>query len=105
VHALERAAIVGTCNPGGAGKWRREYADALEGADVIVVQDRDDAVALTTRERVSLEVVIDANLAVNRHDRGVEEGVAEAGVHVVGALVGDRHPRPVIDEVERLRIG
>ena len=104
VHALERAGFVGTCNPGGAGKWRREYADALEGADVIVVQDRDDAVALTTRERVSLEGMVDAHLAVNRpHERGEGKRVAEAGVHIVEALVLDL--RPVVDEVERKRVG
>jgi 5S rRNA maturation endonuclease (ribonuclease M5) len=43
VHALERVGCVATCNPGGAGKWRDEYAEALRSADVTVVQDRDDA--------------------------------------------------------------
>jgi hypothetical protein len=43
VHALERAGSVATCNPMGAGKWRREYAEALRGADVVVVADRDEA--------------------------------------------------------------
>jgi hypothetical protein len=42
VHALERAGVVATCNPGGAGKWRTEYNDVLKGATVVVVQDRDD---------------------------------------------------------------
>lgn len=32
-----------TTNPGGAGKWRDEYAEALRGADVVVVADRDAA--------------------------------------------------------------
>ena len=26
VHALERAGVTATCNPGGAGKWREEYS-------------------------------------------------------------------------------
>jgi 5S rRNA maturation endonuclease (ribonuclease M5) len=43
VHAIERTGAVATTNPGGAGKWRDEYAAALRGASVIVVADRDDA--------------------------------------------------------------
>ena len=27
VHALEAAGVVATCSPGGAGKWRDEYAE------------------------------------------------------------------------------
>ena len=41
VHAIEKAGGVATCNPGGAGKWRPEYSAALEGADVVIVADRD----------------------------------------------------------------
>ena len=37
----ERWKVTATCNPGGAGKWRREYTDSLQGAKVIVVIDRD----------------------------------------------------------------
>lgn len=43
VHAIEEAGGVATCNPGGAGKWRAEYAEALRGTDVVIVADRDDA--------------------------------------------------------------
>jgi 5S rRNA maturation endonuclease (ribonuclease M5) len=42
VHALERAGAVGTTSPGGAGKWRDEYAEFLRGADVVIVADRDE---------------------------------------------------------------
>jgi hypothetical protein len=43
VHALERAGVVATCNPGGAGKWRPEYVASLAGAvRVVIVRDRDD---------------------------------------------------------------
>jgi len=42
VHAIERAGGVATCNPGGAGKWRAEYADSLRGARVFIVADRDE---------------------------------------------------------------
>jgi len=42
VEALEAVGAVATCNPGGAGKWRAEYADYLSGAQVIVVADKDE---------------------------------------------------------------
>lgn len=42
VHAIEAAGGVATCNPGGAGKWRDEYAQHFAGADVVVVADRDE---------------------------------------------------------------
>jgi 5S rRNA maturation endonuclease (ribonuclease M5) len=42
VHALERAGVAATCNPGGAGKWRAEYAETLRGANVIVIADKDE---------------------------------------------------------------
>lgn len=41
VHSLERAGEVATCNPGGAGKWREEYAECLRDAIVIIVADKD----------------------------------------------------------------
>ena len=43
VHAIERVGAVATCNPMGAGKWRDEYAEALRGAHVVVIADRDEA--------------------------------------------------------------
>ena len=41
VESLERLGFVATCNPGGAGKWRREYSDLLSGKRVIVLPDND----------------------------------------------------------------
>ncbi len=41
VHAAEKCGYPATTNPGGAGKWRPEYSDALLGAHVIVVADND----------------------------------------------------------------
>lgn len=38
---LPQGEVATTC-PGGAGKWRQEHTDALVGADVIIVRDRDD---------------------------------------------------------------
>jgi 5S rRNA maturation endonuclease (ribonuclease M5) len=71
VHALERAGAVATCNAMGAGKWLPEYSAFLEGADVVVVADRDDP--------------------GRKHAQAVEEalrGVARS-VRVVRAVVGN----------------
>lgn len=42
VHALERAGVTATCNPGGTGGgWRPEYSEFLRDAIVIIVADKD----------------------------------------------------------------
>lgn len=42
VHSAERAGLVATCNPMGVGGgWRDEYSDALKGAPVVIIADRD----------------------------------------------------------------
>lgn len=41
VHALEAAGVTATCNPGGAGKWRAEYAEFLRDVIVCIVADKD----------------------------------------------------------------
>jgi hypothetical protein len=40
---LATLGLCSTCNPGGAGKWRSEYSEMFAGADVVVLQDNDDA--------------------------------------------------------------
>ena len=40
---LARAGLVATTNPLGAGKWRNEYSEALNGRKVAVIPDNDDA--------------------------------------------------------------
>jgi 5S rRNA maturation endonuclease (ribonuclease M5) len=44
VESLRQQGEVATCNPDGAGphKWRPEYTEALSGAEVTVVADRDE---------------------------------------------------------------
>jgi hypothetical protein len=68
--AVVAAGGCATCNSGGAGKWRPEFAVQLRGADVVVVADKDKA--------------------GQRHAQTVAaslEGVA-ATVRIVEALVG-----------------
>ena len=46
---MQRIGIAATCNPGGASepgkkpKWRKEYSEALRGADIIIIPDHDPA--------------------------------------------------------------
>ena len=42
VHALEAPGVTATCNPGGAGKWRPEFAEVLRGRDRDVIADKDE---------------------------------------------------------------
>lgn len=42
VEALRSLGLVATCNPMGAGKWRDEYAEALCGARVVIIADKDE---------------------------------------------------------------
>lgn len=41
VHAVERVGLVGTCNPGGAGKWLPAYTESLRGKHVACFPDND----------------------------------------------------------------
>ncbi|WP_428489110.1 AAA family ATPase [Rhodopila sp.] len=41
VHSLESIGLIGTCSPGGAGKWKREYGEFLADARVVVLSDND----------------------------------------------------------------
>lgn len=42
VEMLAEDGVPATCNSGGAGKWRPEFADLLAGADVVILEDNDD---------------------------------------------------------------
>ena len=42
VEAMRAAGVVATCNAGGAGKWLPEFSRFLEGADVTIVEDKDE---------------------------------------------------------------
>jgi hypothetical protein len=50
VHALEAAGVTATCNSGGAGKWRPEFASVFRGATVIIIADKDGAGIKHARE-------------------------------------------------------
>ncbi len=66
VHTLEANGIVGTCNPGGAGKWKPEYNEFFREAVVTIVADRDDP------GRAHARMVRDALVPVASYVRIVE---------------------------------
>jgi 5S rRNA maturation endonuclease (ribonuclease M5) len=41
VDAMRAVGAVATCNPHGAGKWKPEFSDCLQGARVTIVADKD----------------------------------------------------------------
>ncbi len=41
VNALWDIDLVATCNPMGAGKWRKEYNGSLQGQDIVILPDND----------------------------------------------------------------
>jgi hypothetical protein len=41
VHTLEEQGLIATCNPMGAGKFKREHAEYLAGANVVILPDND----------------------------------------------------------------
>lgn len=43
VEALAAVGLIGTCNPGGAGKWEGHYNDELRDKDVCIIPDNDAA--------------------------------------------------------------
>jgi putative DNA primase/helicase len=75
VEALERAGCAATCNAGGSGKWRPEYSQALAGANVIIVADRDEpgrrhaaAVAAALRDVAGALCVVEARTGKDAAD-------------------------------------
>lgn len=42
VASLEALGVLATCPPGGAGKWKDDYTPYFQGANVIIVRDRDE---------------------------------------------------------------
>jgi putative DNA primase/helicase len=102
--ALVRAGLCSTCNPGGAGKWRPQYGEALRGARVVVVADQDEpgrAHAATVARMLdgvaeSVDVVtaasgkdaadhLAAGLGVGDFEPLAEAPEAEAALPVIGA--------------------
>jgi putative DNA primase/helicase len=41
VLSLEANGLLATCNPGGAGKWRSQFAEYFRGRDIVILPDND----------------------------------------------------------------
>lgn len=118
VLALERAGVVATCNPGGAGagKWLSDYSQALRDAEVAVIADRDDAgreharqVAASLRAvaaRVRVLEPVEGNDARDHLNagHGVDE-FAEVQQSTDEAMVCSRLDAAVVNLVDRIRDG
>jgi len=73
VHAIEAAGGVATCNPGGAGKWRPEYAESLRDAVVVIIADRDKPGQAHARQAcASLDGIARATEIVEAAGEGTE---------------------------------
>ena len=81
VHALERAGVTATCNPGGAGKWRKEYSEALQGAKVVIIADRDDPGRLHARgvAEALRGVATEISVVEPLHGKDVSDHLAHGG--------------------------
>ncbi len=117
VQALERAGVVATCNPGGAGKWRKDYTAALAGAfRVVIVADRDEPgrahaaqVAASLDGHVADLVVVEPVDGKDAADHLAAGHTVEAFVEVALYPPGNRatvqhpSPEPVLDPPDLAR--
>lgn len=81
-----------TTNPGGAGKWSSAYADALEGADVVVIADADTA-------GIEHAKTVAATLAEGTPIFLPAEGHKDIAQHL-GAGLGLEDLRPLTDDLD-----
>ena len=76
VHALERAGVTATCNPGGAGKWRQEYSEVLRDVIVTIIADRDQPGQAHARQvAASLDGIARVVEIVEAAGEGTEAGL------------------------------
>jgi hypothetical protein len=98
VDAVVREGEIATCSPGGAGKWRQEYADVFVGvAEAVIVVDRDVAGYRHARDVArSLAPVVDSVVIREpRHGKDVSD-------HLGGGLSLDDLAELTFDELEQL---
>lgn len=114
VHTIERLGHVGTCNPGGAGKWLDSYSKSLAGADVVIVPDVDlagrkhaDLVGLALEEVAARTRFI--RLPVTRAKGDVSDWVSDGGTAEAFAQLvesaQDWQPGMLVSESEGAPVG
>jgi hypothetical protein len=113
VERLFALGLIATTNTGGAGKWRDEYAEYLEGADVVIIGDVDEAGQAHVRKTVdslrtngrlqTLKVVDLTSLGVPLPDNGDVSDYFDAGGSLDALLTAaDRAPDILVDALQRL---
>jgi hypothetical protein len=86
--ALAAAGVTATCNPFGAGQWDDAYSEVLRGANVVIVQDRDDL----GREHAAKVVASLAGIAASVRVVEAAEGKDAADHLAAGLTVHDLVP-------------
>jgi putative DNA primase/helicase len=95
VEALRAGGAVATCNPHGAGKWKPEYSGFLRGADVTIIQDKDEpgrkhaaVVVASLAPMVASLRVVEAAVGKDAADHLAAGKTLDEFVHVDGSEVG-----------------
>ena len=77
-EALLSLGLCSTCNPGGAGKWEGGYTNALTGAKVVIIADRDEPgrkhAALVARELTGKATSVQVVELPDRSGHKVKDG-------------------------------
>lgn len=103
VDRLVEVGVTATCNPGGAGKWKDELSVPLEGAEVVVIRDKDDAgikhanqVAASLRGRRCTVRIVEAKVGKDAHDHLRMYGLDDF-VPLDIDITQPKRERPVLD--------
>ena len=64
VDRLRELGLIATCNPGGAEKWRRDFAAFFQGRSVVILPDNDDAGRAHSRQVFENLVPVAADIRV-----------------------------------------
>lgn len=81
VESIENVGGVATCNSGGAGKWRDEYAQFFKGAHVVIVADNDAPGVKHAQEISASLVAVTQSLSIVRplHGKDATDHIRAGG--------------------------
>lgn len=86
VEALRGVGVTATCNPGGAGKWRDEYTQALAGATVKIICDNDEPGIAHARNIAGLLALADCDIEILKPTHGKDAADHLAAGHTIDQL-------------------
>lgn len=99
VHTLVGQGLEATCNPGGAGKWHRDYSECLREAVVIIVADRDEPGQAHARQVRDALAGIAASVSIVEPIEGkdvTDHVAAGRGLHELVTVWTDDQPSRVV---------